>query len=306
MDGFLCVLKPPGMTSHDLVAEVRRLTGQRRVGHAGTLDPDAAGVLPMGLGKATRLLEFARDEPKAYRCQMILGLTTTTQDLSGAVLERRPVGDLTPGQVREVLREFEGEYRQLPPMFSARHHRGRRLYEWAREGIEVERRPHPVYIYGIRLLDLRREQGRWGVLLDVSCSSGTYIRTLCADIGTRLGCGGCLAFLIRTRVGPFRLEASLTREELADAGREGINRTFLLPPDFVLQSLPQARVPPAVLRPVLNGNPVPVTTVEWAGKGVAEEGRPVRLYAPDGRLVAVGRVEGSRINMLKVLGWEEK
>lgn len=305
MRGFLSVLKPPGMTSHDAVQELRRLTGVRKVGHGGTLDPGAAGVLPVALGKATRLLEFLDGQPKSYRAEMLLGLTTSTQDLEGEVLSCREVPGLAPEQVEEVLRSFLGRYNQVPPMYSAVHYRGRRLYELARAGVEVERQPRTVEIYRLELLRHWPDGPYWHLLLDVTCSGGTYVRTLCADIGEKLGYGGCLAFLVRTAVGPFTLATSHTLEELALAGRERILEELLLPLDFPLAHLPRAEVKPQVVSRILNGNPIPGTAVNWQGK-VPESGQAVRLYAPDGAFLAVGCLENPSVLVIrKVLGREE-
>ncbi|MGB9886349.1 MAG: tRNA pseudouridine(55) synthase TruB [Moorellales bacterium] len=305
MHGFLSVLKPPGMTSHDLVQEVRRLTGQQRVGHGGTLDPDAAGVLVLGLGQATRLLEFVKEATKSYRCEMLLGLTTSTEDLSGEVLDRREVTRLSAIQVEAALADFRGEYQQIPPMHSALHYRGRRLYDWARAGIEVERKPRRVRIHDLRLLRLYRSEGYWRLLLDITCSAGTYVRTLCADIGRRLGYGGCLGVLVRTRVGQFRLSTSVTREELAEAGPAGIRQRLLLPPDCALSSLPKGSLLPEAVRRVQNGNPIGLGVVRWETPSPPAEGQTVRLYDPDGRLVAIASVGSHTAKPYKVLGWEE-
>lgn len=294
------------MTSHDAVQALRRLTGVRRLGHGGTLDPAAAGVLPLAFGRATRLLEFLGDQPKSYRAEMLLGLSTTTQDLEGQIVARQQVAPLDPDQVEAVLASFRGRYEQVPPMYSALRHRGQRLYELARAGKEVARQPRPVTIYRLKLVRSWPDGPYWRLLLDVTCSSGTYVRTLCADIGERLGYGACLAFLVRTAVGRFTLDASPTLEELFGAGRERVLRDFLLPLEFALAHLPRAEVQPQAVRKVLNGNPIASSAVDWPD-GQPEVGQAVRLYAPSGAFLAVGYlVNPAVLAIRKVLGREEE
>lgn len=205
------VLKPAGMTSHDVVSFVRRLLKTKKIGHTGTLDPGVAGVLVLCVGKATRLVEYILESGKKYRAELQLGLVTDTQDISGKVIASvQP--DVASADLIDVLTKYQGCIAQLPPMYSAVKQNGQKLYELARQGMEVERKPRSVFIYD---LQLRKRQGA-RVTFDVSCSKGTYIRTLCHDIGQDLGCGACMTQLIRTAVGPFLLADSWTLEELME------------------------------------------------------------------------------------------
>lgn len=210
-NGFLPVKKPVGPTSFDVVAKVRRRFGYRKVGHAGTLDPLAEGVLVLGLGrKATRRLGTFLGCDKEYLAEMVLGVTTDSQDSTGVVRERRDCSHVTEEGFRKALEAFDGEYRQTPPMYSALKYRGKPLYRLARRGLEVPRQARTVRIYELELRGFDPPAAR----VRVKCSKGTYVRTLCADIGERLGCGAHLAGLVRTRVGPFGLEDSLPLEDL--------------------------------------------------------------------------------------------
>ena len=220
MDGFLNVLKPPGMTSHDVVGHLRRLCGTKKVGHAGTLDPAAAGVLVVGVGTGTRLLEYLVGGDKAYRAEVRLGLTTDTQDAEGEVLAERDASGVTEEALRAALAKFVGHVQMKPPMYSAIRHEGRKLYEYARAGQEIELAPREADIHGIELLAFAPGSSAVA-LVDVECASGTYVRSLAAAIGDELGCGGMLQFLLRTRVGELRLESARTLQELQTAADEG-------------------------------------------------------------------------------------
>ena len=194
--GIINVYKEKGFTSHDVVAKLRGIVGQKKIGHTGTLDPDATGVLPVCLGKATKLCDLLTDKDKTYEAVMLLGMTTDTQDVTGRILEEKSTETLTADKVREVIESFIGDYDQIPPMYSALKVNGKKLYELAREGKVVERKARPVKILDIRIIEMNLPRVR----MEVSCSKGTYIRTLCHDIGEQLGCGGCMESLIRTRV----------------------------------------------------------------------------------------------------------
>ena len=198
--GIINVYKEKGFTSHDVVAKLRGIVGQKKIGHTGTLDPDATGVLPVCLGKATKLCDLLTDKDKTYEAVMLLGMTTDTQDITGRILEEKSTETLTADKVREVIESFIGDYDQIPPMYSALKVNGKKLYELAREGKVVERKARPVKILDIRIIEMDLPRVR----MEVSCSKGTYIRTLCHDIGEQLGCGGCMESLIRTRVSTFR------------------------------------------------------------------------------------------------------
>ncbi|HWQ60698.1 MAG TPA: tRNA pseudouridine(55) synthase TruB [Negativicutes bacterium] len=229
--GIVNVLKPPGMTSHDVVSFMRRVYGLKKVGHAGTLDPAAAGVLPVFLGPATRLIEFTTDADKSYRAELTFGYATDSGDDSGEVIAVRT--DFVMPAEKEItaaLASFLGESEQVPPMHSAIKVDGRKLYELARAGIEIDRQPRTVNISSVALVRMAAP----AILFDVTCSKGTYIRTLCADIGERCGCPAVMSFLVRTRVGDFTLEAAKALEEIAAAPDAA-----LLPTDYAVRHMPR-------------------------------------------------------------------
>ncbi|HHW48608.1 MAG TPA: tRNA pseudouridine(55) synthase TruB [Clostridiaceae bacterium] len=211
MDGILNVLKPPGMTSFDVVSYLRGMLKIKKIGHAGTLDPGAAGVLPVCIGRATKSIEYLMDKDKSYRVELTLGISTDTQDAEGQVVERHHV-NLTEQQIVEGISHFTGKIKQVPPMYSAVRVKGKRLYELARAGVTVEREAREVEIYSIRILNIFDNNTK--VLFDVMCSKGTYVRTLCADIGKKLGCGAHMSFLIRTKAGAFDICDALTLEDI--------------------------------------------------------------------------------------------
>jgi tRNA pseudouridine55 synthase len=229
MDGIFNINKAIGMTSHDVVARVRRLTQQRRVGHAGTLDPAASGVLPICLGQATRVAEYLSESGKCYRAIVVFGAVTDTYDAEGEVLRSAPV-HLTREEIAAVLPEFLGHQMQFPPLYSAIKLAGQPLYKLARAGIEAERQARPIEIYRLEVLDWQPPV----LTLEVECSKGTYVRSLAYDLGERLGCGAHLGGLVRLRSGPFTLDESLTLEELAQALEDGSWINYLYAPDEAL------------------------------------------------------------------------
>ncbi|MDE5951890.1 MAG: tRNA pseudouridine(55) synthase TruB, partial [Acetatifactor sp.] len=214
--GIVIVHKEKGFTSHDVVAKMRGICGQKKIGHTGTLDPEATGVLPVCLGNGTRLCDMLTDRDKEYVALLRLGVETDTQDMTGTILARRPV-EAGEQQVREAVLSFQGSYLQTPPMYSALKVNGKKLYELAREGKEVERQAREVQIEEIEILDMHLPT----LQLRVVCSKGTYIRTLCADIGQKLGCGGAMESLVRTRVGEFSLKDALTLGQLQELKDQG-------------------------------------------------------------------------------------
>ncbi len=215
MNGILNVYKEKGFTSHDVVAKLRGILHQKKIGHTGTLDPDAVGVLPVCLGKATRVCDMLTEETKTYEAVMLLGVDTDTQDTSGKVLRTAEV-HVTPEEVEAAALSFIGPYQQVPPMYSALKVNGKKLYELARQGIEVERKAREVQIFDLKILDIDLPRVR----MEVTCSRGTYIRTLCYDIGEKLGCSGCMEYLIRSRVGIFSVEDSHTLAEIEASVKE--------------------------------------------------------------------------------------
>lgn len=242
MDGVLAIWKAEGWTSHDVVAKARRLLGMKRIGHAGTLDPMVTGVLPLCLGRGTRVVEYIQERPKAYEATIRLGVATDTEDISGEVLEKAEVSNITEEQIREVLRSFVGEIDQIPPMFSALKVDGKRLYELAREGKTVERKSRKVTIYNIELvkLDLDGEYPQFS--FSVECSKGTYIRTLCVDVGKALGVPAAMASLIRTMSGGITQQQCLTLEQVEEHMRNGTLEPLLVAPEKAIDHLPAATV----------------------------------------------------------------
>ena len=210
MNGILNVLKPPGMTSFDVVAYLRGLLKIKKIGHTGTLDPGAVGVLPVCIGKATKTIEYL-DKDKVYRAELTLGISTDTQDGLGRVVKEAKVNS-SKDEIVAAVKSFVGSYSQLPPMYSAIKKNGKKLYELARSGIEVERSPREVTIHFINILSIKENK----IIFDVGCSKGTYIRTLCSDIGERLGCGGHMSFLVRMKAGCFTIKNSLTLERIKE------------------------------------------------------------------------------------------
>ena len=210
VNGILNVYKEKGYTSHDVVAKLRGIVGQKKIGHTGTLDPDAEGVLPVCLGRATKVCDMLTEKNKTYEAVLLLGKETDTQDISGTVLRVGETEGLTQEQVKDCVMSFVGEYDQIPPMYSALKVNGKKLYELAREGKTIERKSRKVEIKEIRILEMALPRVR----MEVSCSKGTYIRTLCHDIGEKLGCFGCMESLLRTKVSRFELKSSLKLSEI--------------------------------------------------------------------------------------------
>ncbi|TVY10612.1 tRNA pseudouridine(55) synthase TruB [Paenibacillus cremeus] len=244
LEGILPIWKPKGFTSHDVVAKVRRILKIKRIGHTGTLDPAVTGVLPLCIGRATRLVEYIQDLPKEYEARLRLGMATDTEDLSGEIVEQAPhVRDrLTPEQVVEVIGRFQGEIEQVPPMYSAVKVDGKRLYELARQGVEVERKSRVVTIHGIQVLDTDWSGDFPEVRFRVLCSKGTYIRTLCVDIGRALGVPAVMAELVRTSTGAIGPESCLTLEQVEELQRSGELQSKLLTMEQALAHMPTLRL----------------------------------------------------------------
>ncbi len=280
MDGILNIAKPQGITSFGVVAMVRRLTGERRVGHAGTLDPEASGVLAVGIGRGTRVIEFLMDARKTYRARIRLGRATDTYDAAGRTLEERDASSVSETDFRGALDQFRGEISQTPPMYSALKRRGRPLYELARAGIEVERAARRVTIYRLELI-------AWEPALatiEVECSKGTYIRSLAHDLGQALGCGAHLESLVRLAVGPFTIDEAISLGRLEEACREGNWQNLAHPIDSALSHLPAVVVGEEQGRFIENGRPVAIDYEAGTGKPVN-----LRAYSLDGRFLGVLR-----------------
>ncbi|MCC2163551.1 tRNA pseudouridine(55) synthase TruB [Brotaphodocola catenula] len=254
MDGIINVYKEKGYTSHDVVAKLRGILRMKKIGHTGTLDPDAEGVLPVCLGKATKLCDLLTDKTKTYQAVMLLGQETDTQDTTGEVLAQYPV-NATEEEVREAVESFLGPYMQVPPMYSALKVNGKKLYELARAGKEVEREARPVEIFEIHVDSIELPR----VTMTVTCSKGTYIRTLCYDIGRKLGCGGCMEHLLRTRVDRFELADSLKLSQIEELRDRGEVENHVIAVDEVFAGLPAyTAVPGDGDKLVHNGNPLPI------------------------------------------------
>lgn len=304
MDGIISVYKEKGYTSHDVVAKMRGILKQKKIGHTGTLDPAAEGVLPVCLGRGTRLCDLLTDKSKTYRAVMLLGVETDTQDTTGTVLEERPL-EASEAEVRQAVLSFVGHYDQVPPMYSALKVKGRKLCDLAREGVVVERKARPVVIESIVIesMDLPR------VTMTVECSKGTYIRTLCHDIGKKLGCGAAMESLLRTRVGMFTLENSLKLseiQELMDAGRLSGR---VAPVDSVFAAYPCFLAPESLDKKLRNGNPF---YEEEGGEklrlllscpgGAAGEGTDasVRVYDSAGAFIGLYGREGRLMKPIRI------
>lgn len=292
MNGMLNVLKPPGMTSHDVVYWLRKTTGQKKAGHTGTLDPGAAGVLPVCLGKATKVIEYLPDQ-KQYRAEIVFGRSTTTQDSFGRTVEKFETSGLEPGILEQNLAGFRGCIEQIPPMVSAVKHKGKKLYELARIGIEVERKPRAVHIYELTLISFsNRNPEAPRAIIDVHCSAGTYIRTLCHDLGNRIGCGAYMSFLLRTKAGAFSLENTVTLEKILEKSQNGTIGEVMVSMSKALEHLPGVEIPDTAVAAVRCGNKLllPAASMEQpvSRHQVARMEGPAGLLA----LAAVERPEG--------------
>ena len=280
MDGLVVVDKPAGWTSHDVVARLRRVFGIKRIGHAGTLDPDATGVLLVGIGRATRLLRFLQEAGKVYRGEVAFGASTTTLDAAGEVLERRPMPELTQADVEAAVKGFVGEIEQIPPMVSAVKIGGRRLHEIARRGEVVERPPRMVHIDRI-VVEAFTPGDSPRATLWVECGSGTYIRSLAADLGEALGGLAHLAWLRRLQAGPFRVEEAHLLEEI-----EAAPEAVLLPPLEAVRHLQRVDVGADIALGVRHGTVFPVGTLVPDDAGTAGSD-PVAVVGPEGTLLAL-------------------
>ena len=293
IDGIINVRKEKGFTSHDVVAKLRGITRQKKIGHTGTLDPDATGVLPVCFGKATKLCDMLTEKEKAYEAVLLLGKTTDTQDISGEVKKERSVEGITQDQVRETILSFVGEYDQIPPMYSALKVNGKKLYELAREGVEIERKPRKIQIHRIEIREINLPEVRF----EVWCSKGTYIRTLCNDIGEKLGCGGCMSSLIRTKSGIFTLEESKSLDEIETCVREGRIEEILVPIDAMFPDVPKVFVKEGEEKSVYNGNALAKRQLEENTMPQSQE--RIRVYQKDGLFLALYRYD-SKENRYKV------
>lgn len=287
LNGIINIHKEAGFTSHDVVAKMRGICRQKKIGHTGTLDPQATGVLPVCLGSATKLCDMLTDKDKEYVAELLLGQVTDTQDTTGQVLEEHPV-TVSEEDVRVAIMSFVGDYAQVPPMYSALKVNGKKLYELAREGKEVERAARPVHIAEIEILDMALPV----VKMRVACSKGTYIRTLCNDIGAKLGCGGTMQSLVRTRVGNFRLDEAVTLSQLEEFRDADRLEELLLPVDRVFAECPALHIQEKWRKLLDNGNSFYANqTVENCTYPVGEW---VRVYREDGSFAGVYAYDAGR------------
>ena len=314
INGIINVYKERGFTSHDVVARLRGILHQKKIGHTGTLDPDAVGVLPVCLGNGTRLCDMLTDTDKVYRAGMLLGMSTDTQDTSGKILSEAFIGGLDEENIRSVIASFVGEYAQIPPMYSALKINGKKLYELAREGRQVDRAPRNVRIVsidihsivplhmdsfavctdtrqaGIALGQAPAQKDKIYVTMTVTCSKGTYIRTLAHDIGDKLGVGGCLCALSREAVGPFDIGSAKTLTEIEALAAQNRVISVVTPVDKMFAGYPQVGIKPEFARLLYNGNPFYLEQAQTGGtlncqepgELLMKDGQLVRVYDPDG------------------------
>ncbi len=278
ISGVINVYKEKGYTSHDVVARLRGIFKQKKIGHTGTLDPEAEGVLPVCLGNGTKLCGMLTDKEKEYVAELLLGIVTDTQDMTGRVLSEKEV-TVTKEEAERAVMAFQGVYEQLPPMYSACKVDGKRLYELAREGKEVERKRRPVTIHALEILSMELPRIR----IRVVCSKGTYIRTLCHDIGERLGCGGVMCSLLRTRVDRFTLEEAKKISEIEAAFREG--NTPVIPVEEMFSHLPSIAVKEAFTGALHNGNPLFLRQI--TGKSGWTDGEETKVYDAQGQFYGI-------------------
>ncbi|WP_278674877.1 tRNA pseudouridine(55) synthase TruB [Acidaminococcus fermentans] len=284
MDGIFNVLKPPGMTSHDVVGALRKILNMKKIGHGGTLDPLAAGVLPVFAGTATRFLEYAAHEEKSYRAELTFGIRTDTGDTEGKIVARSPVRPLDQEEIEAALASFRGEGTQIPPMYSAISVKGTKLYKLARQGIEVERKPRPITLFTLEEVDYTGDT----LVFDVTCSKGTFIRTLCEDIAAKLGMEGTMSFLLRRSAGVFRLEDAHTLQEIAAdpaACCQGVEPILAAFPRLTVNALQGRRIAQGV-----------ATTVPGIAEGVLYQ-----LWTREGLLVGLAKAVDGRLRAHKII-----
>jgi tRNA pseudouridine55 synthase len=278
LSGILNINKPAGITSFAAVDKVKKLTHERHVGHAGTLDPAATGVLPIAFGQATRLIEYLADSTKVYCAGIELGISTVTYDGSGEIISRKDPSGISEVMVKAALASFQGVIQQVPPMYSALRHNGERLYRMARAGIEIERPPREVNIYRIEIIDYTNPF----LTVEIECGKGTYIRSIANDLGEKLGCGAYMKELIRQRVGPFEIADALSLDGLAEACRYGFWECYIYAPDTVLLQQPAAVLNWDKEDAVRKGQKLALATrIQFA------DGDIVRTYSPDGRFIGI-------------------
>ncbi len=284
MNGIILIDKPQDWTSHDVVAKLRGILHERRIGHSGTLDPLATGLLVVFVGRATRAVEFAEADSKEYIAGLRLGLSTDTQDISGNVIAE--CSDLPDeGAVRRAVNSFIGDIEQIPPMYSAIKIGGKKLYELARKGQSVERAPRKITVSSIEIIG--REGGDY--LLKIACSKGTYIRTLCNDIGASLGCGACMSSLRRVRAGAFSIEDAHSIDEVENAVNDGRVVDIMLPVDTLFSALPELKVSESAAKRLKTGNIIKISAHDC----------DYRVYSESGEFLLAGKAENGKLKTIK-------
>ena len=289
-NGLINIYKEQGFTSNDVVAKLRGILKQKKIGHTGTLDPDAVGVLVVCLGTGTKLVEMLTDHDKEYIAVCRLGVVTDTQDMSGQILETRDVS-VTREELHDAVKAFVGDYDQIPPMFSAIKQNGKKLYELAREGIEVERKARRIHIDAITILDDSLLESDGIFTMEIKCSKGTYIRTLCNDIGQRLGCGAAMQHLTRTRVGAFSLDTAVTLSQVEELRDAGTLEDIIESPEYIFRDLDKIHVKDSARKLLENGNsfrkdnvlnedPSGVNDTEYEEE-MFKDGNSFRVYSED-------------------------
>ncbi len=291
MNGVLNIYKEKGYTSHDVVAVLRKIFKQKRIGHCGTLDPAAEGVLPVCLGRATRLVDEISEGTKTYRAVLLLGVETDTYDMEGQILSEKNV-QLNFSEVCDCIYSFRGEVMQVPPMYSARKVNGQKLYDLARKGVEVERQAVPVHFHRLEIMKYDFPE----ITLEITCSKGTYIRSLCHDIGEKLGCGGCMKSLLRTRVGRFDMEDAVRLSEVKVFAEMGRLQEILTTIPDLFPALPRVKTVSGCDRLAENGNILSMDCFE--SQGISEEENRLIVYDSEGRLIGLYRRKEQRDEFL--------
>lgn len=298
VNGIINVYKESGYTSHDVVAKLRKIIHQKKIGHTGTLDPDAIGVLPVCLGRGTKLCDMLTDKDKVYEAVMLLGTTTDTQDITGTILTKKNV-TIDKNEAVEAIESFVGEYNQIPPMYSALKVNGKKLYELARAGVEVERKPRLVTIKSISINKINFGNSESTITFTVECTKGTYIRTLCQDIGEKLGCGACMKSLKRTRVSQFQLEDSLTLDQIDALVKNGNLLDYVIPVDGMFPNYKKIVICREYNKLIYNGNSI---FAEYAKSidDVIIDSEMVRIYDEDSAFIGIYRLEGNIFKPVKM------
>ena len=298
MNGILNIFKPKGISSYQVVKEVRNILNIPKAGHTGTLDPSASGVLLICLGQATKISEFLVGMKKHYQGEMILGVSTDSQDSEGKIIRKREVGtDIDEKRIKDIFQKYEGTISQIPPMFSAAHYKGKRLYHLARKGIEVKRSPKEVKIYQFNLINFDQRVNPI-VKFEVVCSKGTYVRTLCNDIGNELGCGAHLSNLVRKKVGKFSIKDSLNIEELKK--EKAVGKRYLISIDSALEELNKITVKSEAIKIVLNGGVISSEQIVEIPEGLkTRKDKFVKMFDAKGNLLSIGTlIKDDRKNII--------